>query len=301
MFSVKETFAKKYPLLDDIFDDEEIRKNLMNNQDFATKYQANNSLIKIFLFELKKRFEIDVIRHIVIETILKLPSNLLVSFITSYLNSDETTKSNPEVVEYYNRTSNLGVGVMYYMQENGIVSNRKYKELPYLVLDDKFKRLNKSSYGYEEEDEFVPLSELYERLTYPEREVLVELLENSNFDLISQIFKQFDYGFKVIIGVLYSLGIDSRLINDNVVNTITPYNILLLLYMLLDMERSELALLNIYKLIDANRLELLNKIIINGLVNRIGEVEYQVIENMNDEGIINKLKSLPVTLAKKDE
>ena len=65
----KETFDKKYSLLNDIFTDQITRDNLMENEDFARKYHDNNAIIKIFIFELSKRFELDVIRKILIDII----------------------------------------------------------------------------------------------------------------------------------------------------------------------------------------------------------------------------------------
>ena len=46
----KETFDKKYPLFNDIFTDQSVRDNLMENEDFARKYHDNNAIIKIFIF-----------------------------------------------------------------------------------------------------------------------------------------------------------------------------------------------------------------------------------------------------------
>lgn len=297
----KETFDKKYPLLVDIFTDDAVRSNLMSNADFARKYTANNSMIKIFIYELNKRFSMDIIRNIIMETVWKLPDNLLVSFITSYLNSDEATKANLDVVSQYNKTSNLGLGVMYYMEENGIVSNKKYKELPYLLIDDRYRRLRKEEYGYNEDDKFVPLDDVYEELTYPEREVIVEILENGDFNTISEIFEPFSYSLKTIISILYTKGLDSRLLNKEVVNQLTPYYIMIIICVLLEHKKSDIILVNIYKIISSGRINLLNEIIASNLIDKVAELSWSDIESLSDDDILKKLTAMQVTLAKKDE
>ena len=296
-----ETFETKYPLLVGIFVEPWEREKLMDNRDFEHKYITNNAIIKTFIFELEKRFDKETVKKIVEDTVLKLPANLLVSFVTSYLNSDEATKSNPDVVAYYNKNSNLGVGVVYYMEENGIVSNRKYKELPYLLIDNKYKNLRSDEYIYNENGTIVTLDDVYELLTYPERELVNDILQNGNFYLIKEIFDRFDYRLRTIISILYAKGIDSRLINDIVVGNLSAYNVMILICILLDIEKADLAMNNIYKIIEANRLNLLKEIVVYCLIDNLSDVDWDLIKHLSDVEILAKLKSSSLSLGRKED
>ncbi len=42
---------------------------MLDNKDLYRKYQENEELIKIFIIELKNRFDIETVKNIIIETI----------------------------------------------------------------------------------------------------------------------------------------------------------------------------------------------------------------------------------------
>ena len=85
----KSNFDKKYPLFSKYIADEQTRKNMLDNKDLYRKCQDNYELIRIFLIELDNRFEASVITKIITEIIFKYPDEILKSYITAYLNSDE--------------------------------------------------------------------------------------------------------------------------------------------------------------------------------------------------------------------
>ena len=85
------TFEKRYAILAPFIKDTNVRNNMLNNKDLLAKYERNNSLIKAYVTELSNRFDNETIRKMIIDTIFKLPEELLVSFITSYLLSISIT------------------------------------------------------------------------------------------------------------------------------------------------------------------------------------------------------------------
>ena len=294
----KVTFDKKYPLFVDIFTDEQTRNNMLANEDLSRKYEANNQVIKTFIFELNKRFDIETVRKIISDTVLKLPDNLLVSFVTAYLNSDEATKSNSDVVSFFNKTLNLGNNCISYIEENGIVANRKYKELPQLLLEDKYKKLRSDEFTYETNGNIQTLDEVFEMSNMNEKELIVDLLENDSFKHLKPIFERFNFSLKSIISFLSEKGIDSRLINDKVLDKINHYCMMILICFLLDIENSKDVLTRVIHLIDTDRIELLNDLIINGLIERLGIFTIEELDALSNEIVVSKLKIEDITLKK---
>ena len=80
-------FEKKYSLLAPYILDESVRKNMLSNEDLLRKYDSNHSMIKAYINEIDKRFDRETINKMIIETIFKFSSPVLISFITAYLNS----------------------------------------------------------------------------------------------------------------------------------------------------------------------------------------------------------------------
>lgn len=294
----KVTFDKKYPLFVDIFTDEPTRSNMLANEDLSRKYDANNQVIKTFIFELNKRFDVETVRRIVSDTVLKLPDNLLVSFITSYLNSDEATKSNSDVVSFFNKTLNLGNNCISYIEENGIVANRKYKELPQLLIEDKYKKLRSDDYIYESNGVVQKLDDIFENANMNEKELIIDLLEHDSFKHIKPIFERFNFSLKTIITLFLDKGIDSRLINDRVIRSINYYCMMILICFLLDIENSKEVLVRINHLIDTDRIELVSDLIINGLVERLSSFTVEELDSLSNEVIISKIKIEDIALKK---
>ena len=171
------SFEKKYSILVPFIVDTNIRNNMLNNKDLLNKYERNNSLIKAFVTELSNRFDNETVRKIIIDTIFKLPEELLVSFITAYLNSDEVTKSNSNCLSFYNKTLVYGKEVVKYIEENGIVSNRDYKNLPKVIIDKKFNDIilkQVITYGGEN------VLMMREPLTIQEKSLLITFIESNN-------------------------------------------------------------------------------------------------------------------------
>ena len=137
----KNDFDKKYPLFAKYEFPANFKENALGNNDLARKYNQYNQSIATYLFELDKRFDIETIRNIIIETIFKNPDEIMMSVITSYLNSTEEVKSNSDYVKFYNKTSNFGVDSIEYMQQNGIVLDRSYKNIPALAIDSKYESI----------------------------------------------------------------------------------------------------------------------------------------------------------------
>lgn len=294
----KVTFDKKYPLFVDIFTDETTRRNMLANEDLSRKYEANNQVIKTFIFELNKRFDIETVRKIVSDTVLKLPDNLLVSFVTAYLNSDEATKSNSDVVSFFNKTLNLGNNCINYIEENGIVANRKYKELPQVIVDNKYKELRSDNYTYPVKDGVETLDSVFEELTIPEKEFVIDLLEHDSFKHIKPIFDRFSFGLKSIIRVLKEKGVTSKLLNDKVIEHVNYYYMTVFICYLLEMENSNEVMIRINHLVDTERFDLINSLIVNDQLVKITQFSIDEIDSLSTESIMIKLQPTDLGLKK---
>ena len=73
-------FEKKYSLLAPYILDESVRKNMLSNEDLLRKYDSNHSMIKAYINEIDKRFDRETINKMIIETIFKFSSPVLISF-----------------------------------------------------------------------------------------------------------------------------------------------------------------------------------------------------------------------------
>ena len=304
MFAKTETFETKYPLFVDIFSEPFIRQNMMNNEDLVRKYNANNAIIKTFIYELRKRFDIETVRKIVEDTILKFPDNLLITFVTSYLNSDEATKSNSDVVSYFKKTMNLPKNseeCINYITENGIVASRKYKDLPNIVIDDKYKELRSDTYTYYEGKQNVKLDDVYYDLTYPERELVIDLLEKGSFDLLDPIFERFDYSLRTVLSILTIKGIDSRIINHEVVDALTPYFTMLMILFIIETDKHFNVINNLIELINTSRWKMIKYLICYSLIDSLGDLSVIEVSSLNDEELKSKFTIEEIKLGKKED
>ena len=209
------SFEKKYPILAPFIKDTDVRNNLLNNKDLLMKYEKNNSLIKAYVNELSNIFDNETVRKMIIDTIFKLPEELLVSFITAYLNSDPVTKHNSNCLVYYNKTVVYGKEVVKYIEENGIVSNRDYKNLPKVIVEKKFNDIilkQVLTYGGEN------ILMMREQLTLQEKSLLITFIESNNFNVLDLLFSEY-VPFKKLLVFLNATGINTNIINNKNLNT----------------------------------------------------------------------------------
>ena len=180
----KSSFEKKYPLFSKYFTDIIIQTNMVENADLSRKYITHNEIIRIFVMELASHFDVETIKEMIIESIVKLPDEMLLSLIKSYLASSENVKSNREFIKYFNKTSNFGRESLDYIIENGLITTRKYREIPNLAIDYHYAKIKTG----EEEFKGDNLEDVYTYLTYPQRSYVIGLIENKSFQYLNEIF-----------------------------------------------------------------------------------------------------------------
>lgn len=293
----KSAFEKKYPLFVKYILDEDVRKNMLNNADLLRKYDAYSETISIFLFELEKHFDNITINRIITDAILKNPDEIMVSIITSYLNSNETAKSNPEFVLFYNRTSNLGVDSVEYIEENGLITNRTYKDIPNIAIDHKYNELKRG----DEEFNGVALDSVYETLTYPQRKFVNNLLENGIYYSLNKIFERFDFSLKTLIVILMNSGIDVTIINLEMYNKIGAKQLMILIYTLIDMDNNEKLLANVRFAVMNRRYDLLKHVINSGLLENFVALAENEMNDLTDTSILKMLADESYALSKKED
>ncbi len=293
----KNSFDKKYPLLVKYIIDDDVRQNMLNNNDLARKYEATKSSIQIFLFELEKRFDSQTIANIIMETIFKYPDEMLLSFITAYLNSDEPTKSNLEIVSFYNKTASLGLKALKYIENHGIIANRHYKELPSMIIDELYEQLKTGEETFK--DEF--LDKCYPNLAINEKQLVVELLENKAFHLLDKIFKTFSSNLSNLLKILVASRIDTKIINNEVFEHIDTDVLTGIIYMLISIEEINNILLSIQNLFKAGRYQLLENIVYQDKFYELDKFTNEDLNNLKDEEIMQKLHIEPLSLIKKED
>jgi hypothetical protein len=286
-------FKSKYPLLDKYVIDSSVRDNLLKNQDLFRKYKSNETMIKAFVFELDKHFDKETIYKIIRDSIFTMPDITLSSFIESYLNSDEVTKSNSDVIRYYKKISQYGVDSTKYIEKNGIITNRSFKEVPNEVLTERFNTANVNDYMFNG----IRISRVFDSLSYNEKMLLLDLLENGIYNSFNTIYdlklekynihNHFD--IKTLLGLLITNEIDTEILNKDVISKVGEDNLLFLSYMIFGMNFGQSVTRIIKYYISKGKYELISTMIVKGLIPALEGLSIQDIKNVDDQDLLRLL------------
>ncbi len=274
-------FETEYSLLDKYIVDDVKRSNMLSNNELKKIYNSNKTAIKFFLIELDRHFDIETIRQIVDSTILRMPENILVSFMTAYLNSSEIAKSNTEILSFYNKIQNLGEEAVKYVEENGIITSRKYTELPIQIIEEKYEQIKCGTESFNGE----MLDDHFKSLNPVEKVFVYKLVESNSFELLEQLFNGKNYSLRSILKLLTSHKIDDQIINMDVSNSIGLNNLYVLILLILDTEYYEMVVNNVNSLIIGKRYNLLMKLINEGLIRDLYRVNINQVNELNDREI----------------
>ncbi|MCH5167694.1 MAG: hypothetical protein J1F35_07410 [Erysipelotrichales bacterium] len=288
----KETFQKKYPLFHPYFPKVDVRVNMAGNEELYRKYQAYNELIASFIKEIDCRFDNETIKNIIIEGIVKLPDEMMVSLITAYLNSSEVSKNNANFIAFYNKTSNLGIESVKYMETNGIITNRSYIDIPNKVVDAKYAELKTGEESFKGEK----LVDIYETLIYPKRKLVVSLLESGIFDKFDEIFAELNYGLTAILDILFIYQIDARILSDKVYRVLGAQYVMLLVCLIVDNDAAIGAVEQVKKICVKGKFELLRQIILDNLLLPLSTVNYDDLADKETNEVIEILKKQELVL-----
>ena len=292
----KDPFDKKYPLFSKYFKFPEVRANMLENTELERKYKEYNEIITSFIEELDKRFDVNTVKDLIIEAIIKLPENMLVSLITSYLNSNEVAKNNADFIVYYKKTSNLGSEAVLYIENNGLITNRTYKDIPAKAVDLKYKTIKTG----EESFKGIKLDLIYDTLIYSQKRFVVSLIESGILEKFDEMFARTDFNFITIINFLMNYHIDANILNSEVYENIGAYYLMLLVCLIIDNEDTIGAVEPIKKICENRRFLLLKDIIANNLLLALSNISYEDIEEKTYEEAIEILKSKELVLKKKE-
>lgn len=290
----KNNFEKKFPLFVKYFNDPIVEANMAENTDLVRKYDVYSETIEFFLKELDKRFDTYTIRNLIIEAVVKLPDNIMMSLITSYLNSSEDAKSNVDFISYYNKTSNLGLESLEYIEKYGLITNRSFKDIPELAIDAKFESLKSGA----EQFNGVGLSEIYYSLTMPEKRYVLSLIQAKIFEYFDVLFDKFNFSFKSLLSLLMKRDIDASILNRKSFEGLGEEYLLLLVCLIIDNDDIVVSLPNIKTLLEHERYDLIGKILDFNLLIPLSKVSLDSIDELTDEEIINEIKRKELVLEK---
>lgn len=292
----KNSFDKKFPLFVKYFTDATIQNNMTDNADLLRKYNAYSESIEFFLKELDKRFDIDTIKRIIVEAIIKLPDSIMVSLITSYLNSSEEAKLNPDFIAYYNKTSNMGKASVAYIERYGLITDRSFKDITKKAVDAHYADVRSGA----EQFNGVGLDEIYDTLTYPERKFIISLIEAKIVEDFDVLFEKFNFSFKSLITVLMARGIDAGILNKAVLNGLGEEYLLILVCLFLDNDEAIGAIANMKSLFAIERYELVKLIINENLLVAFANADVNSFADKEDNQIIEELKKKELVLTKQE-
>ena len=291
------SFEKKYPILAPFIKDSEVRNNLLNNKDLLMKYEKNNSLIKAYVNELSNIFDNETVRKMIIDTVFKLPEELLVSFITAYLNSDDVTKRNSNCLVYYNKTVVYGKEVVKYIEEHGIVTNRDYKNLPKVIVEKKFNDIilkQVLTYGGEN------ILMMREQLTLQEKSLLITFIESNNFNVLDLLFSEY-VPLKKLLVFLNATGINTNIINNKNLNNYGAERLISLVMINFSLY-GDINLKNnietISLMLKENRKDLIDKLLEYNLVPYTFFIDNDSIETISVDEMLDKITTSRYVLEK---
>lgn len=290
----KSNFEKKYPLFSKYFMDPTIQNNMIDNADLFRKYTDYNNLISKFIKELDNHFDMETMKEMIIESIVKLPDEMLISLIKAYLASKEEAKANMEFIKYFNKTSNFGRASLEYIEENGLITTRKYRDIPNLAIDYHY---NKIKTG-EEEFKGMHLENVYCHLTYPQRSYVTSLIESKAFGYLDEIFKNLNLNLISLIKILMDKNIDKTILNKDAIENIGSLQMMILVCLLIEMDDSLRCVDTLKKILKAGRYELVKQIIINNYLGVISNISYESIAQISDEEVIKLLSKKELVLTK---
>lgn len=312
MIMKKNNFSKKYPLFDKYIKDENMRINMCKNQDLMRKYNNNTCTIEIYIKELERIFDVETISDFIKKVILNLPDNVMISFITSYLNSKDSVKANMDVLSYYNKIAMFGIESIKYMEENGIITDRTYKEIPNRaklkrIKDDEEQRkkieeeltdeYNKIKTGNEYFHE-VSLDKIYSSLDIEEKIYINDILKNNTYTIVSNIFDRFNYSLKQVIDLLLKNNIDLTIINPKVIKHFSEYEMTILLFLIIDYGNSKI-IENMKILIDIDKVEVIKQALINDTLKYFDELNKDDLINRDTTCILNSLSFINLNKKRK--
>ena len=284
------TFEKKYDLLAPFIKNPNIRNNMMSNKDLYKKYSNNYFIIKAYLNELKNRFDEETINDLIIETIFKLPEELLNSFITAYLNSSEITKNNSNALVFYKKSLTYGNEVVKFIEENGIITNREYKNLPKILVDKKFNRLiTNSIYKYGDQNILI-----YENiLTLQEKSLLIMFLESNNMNVLDILFSNY-IDFKKLISFLNATGINTNILNNSNLELFGEKNLIFITmvnFSLLGDINLKNNIETLQIMLDKKRIDLVTALVENNLIKYAYALNTDTIESISVDEMMKTIVS----------
>jgi len=290
-------FEKKYPLFVPYVIDEATRANMVTNEDLLRKYHEHQEEIQSFIIDIASRFDVDTIFTLLKASVFKMPDEILLSFIKAYLASNEAAKNNQDIMKFYNNTLSLGAESVHYIENHGIITNRAWRDIPEMVIDEEYNKYKKDNEIFKGEI----LSHNYSALNIKEKRLVVGLLKKNSFGLLNILFSSVDISFRQLIALLSAKGINEEIINNTVSEGIGEYNLLLLLFALFGIEYSDTICANICHLIKNNRFEFLKVLINADGIASLNEYSADTISIMSDKQLIEDITKRGYNLIKKDE
>lgn len=275
----KNNFDKKYPLFSEFIQDEQIRKNMLENKDLYRKYQENEELIRVFLIELKNRFHNDVVENFIIETIFKYPDEILKSYIVAYLNSTETIKNKPDNFNDFKKIMFMGEEIIKYIARNGIITDRGYKNIPEKILDEKYNELKSGIEMFKGE----LLENIFMNLSISQKKFIIELLKNDAFNIFSELFKETHYDLSSILNLVEALEIPAELFTQEILNILEYENMKKIIVKYIDSSYIENSyfIKNINILIKNKKILFIKKLIDMELIDYLNEISNEEVQNIN--------------------
>lgn len=290
----KNSFEKKYPLFVKYFTDVTIQNNMIDNTDLSRKYTTYNDLIRIFINEIDSHFDLETVKELIIESVVKLPDEMLIALIKSYLASNEVAKSNMDFIKYFNKTSNFGREALNYIIDNGLITTRKYRDIPNLAIDYHYSQVKTG----EEEFKGIHLENAYNYLTYPQRNYVISLIESKAFSSLDEIFKKMNLNLMNLIKILMNKNIDATILNQDAIVGISEYQMMLLICLLIEMEDPSKSISVLRRMFDDKKYELIKQVIANNYIAVLANVNYDTIADLSDEEVIKLLNTKELVLTK---
>jgi len=278
IFKKKPTFEQSYPIISNYIEDDNLKKKLLNDEEFKRKYSSNEYSINIFIKELSKHYDKEYIIEIFNLEILLLNDELLVDLIVGYLNLNEVDKSNKEYFIDFNKKC-----------EHVDLEAKEKDEIEVLT-----NRYNEIKNGNEVIGN-IKLDLIYDNLDLNDKKYIFNILNNNSLVVFNNLFKENleDKDLEEIskfIHYLNYIGLDYVIINKDVCAEIGDETYIPFIYNLMtNAEKSKKIIKNMKSLIETKRYNLIMRMITNNLVSKVSSIKNDEINELNDKEIMEGL------------
>ena len=110
----------------------------------------------------------------------------------------------------------MGEDIIRYVERNGIITDRGYKNIPEKILDEKYNELKSGVEMFKGK----LLENIFKTLSFSKKEFIVDLLKLDAFQNFNESLKETSFNLSSILNLIETLGIPAKLFEQETFETL---------------------------------------------------------------------------------